>query len=60
MIDLFAVVGEHRENPNRLLLLGADGQHYDFVLPDGTTVPVEPDDGWIVDENPPAAEEVAG
>ena len=57
---VFAVVGEHRDDPNHLLLLGADGQHYDFSLPDGPTVPVEPDERWAVDEGVPSAEELAG
>ena len=59
MATVFAVVGERREDPNRLLLLGADGQHDDLALPDGTTAPVEPDEAWVVDEDPPAAE-IAG
>jgi hypothetical protein len=57
---IFTVVGEHSEDPDHLLLLGSDGVHYDYALPDGPTTPIEPDEAWAVDENPPPAEEVAG
>jgi hypothetical protein len=57
---VFAVVGEHRDDPDRLLLLGEDGVLYDLNLPDATAVPVEPDERWTVDPAVPAAEEVAG
>ena len=49
MTTIFAVVGEHRDDPNRLLLLGDDGRHYAHRLPDGPTTPVEPDAQWVVD-----------
>lgn len=56
MINVFAVVGEHRDDPTRFLLLGADGQHYDQTLPDGTPTPIEPDDEtWAVDPADDAA-----
>ena len=57
---VFAVVGEHRDDPTRLLLLGADGRHYAHALPDGPTIPVEPDERWAVDAAPPPVEEIAG
>jgi len=57
VVTIFAVVGEHRDDPNRLLLLGADGQHYAHELPDGPTTPVEPDVDWTVDEIKLAREE---
>ena len=60
MIAVFAVVGEHREDPNSLLLLGADGQHYAHRLPDGPITPVEPDEQWAVEEVTPEAIEIAG
>ena len=47
---VFAVVGEHRDDPDRLLLLGEDGRHYEHRLPDGPTTPVEPDDAWTLDD----------
>ena len=60
MTTVFAVVGEHREDPDRLPLLGSDGLHYDHRLPDGPTRPVEPDGDWVVDAITPPAEEIAG
>jgi hypothetical protein len=46
---VFAVVGEHRDDPDRLLLLGADGRHYAYPLPDGPAAPVDPDEEWALD-----------
>lgn len=57
---VFAVVGEHRDDPDRLLMLGSDGQHYAFHLPDGAATPVEPDEDWRVDPNQPDMDELAG
>jgi len=50
--NLFAAVGEHRDDPTRLLLLGADGYHYAYSLPDGPPAPVVPGDDWLVDDAP--------
>ena len=60
MTNLFAVVGERRDDPTHLLLLGADGRHYDHALPDGPTVPVEPDAGWALDEAAPGLDDLVG
>ena len=60
MTAVFAVVGEHREDPNSLLLLGADGQHYAHRLPDGPITPIEPDEHWTVDEITPEPAEITG
>ena len=60
MITVFAVVGEHRDDPDHLLVLGEDGRHYDLHLPDGSAMPVEPDESWTVDEAEPVLEEEAG
>jgi len=49
-----AVVGENKADPSELLLLGADGRHYAYHLPDGHTRHVDPDDRWTVD--PPSGE----
>ena len=55
----FSVVGEHRADPDRLLLLGDDGRYYDLHLPDGSVVPAEPEAGeWTVDPEPPATEDL--
>lgn len=51
MTLVFAVVGEHRDDPDRLLVLGDDGHHYDYRVPTGQTVPTVPDEAWDVDPN---------
>ncbi len=56
----FSLVGEHREDPDRLLLLGADGQLYEHLLPDGPTTPIEPDDEWTMDIPAPEADDLLG
>ncbi|MGI8484812.1 MAG: hypothetical protein ACR2OU_11190 [Thermomicrobiales bacterium] len=43
------VVGEHRSDPLRLLLLGVDGNYYAYALPEGNPKPIELDDGWVVE-----------
>jgi hypothetical protein len=58
MTTIFAVVGERRDDPLELLLLGADGQHYAYPLPDGPVTPVELDDQWVVDHSRPAVEDL--
>ncbi len=50
MTTVFAVVGQYRDDPDRLLLLGADGHHYDLELPDGPPLPCEPDERWEIDD----------
>lgn len=40
------VVGEDRDDPLLLLLLGDDGRYYAYSLTDGETAPVEPDQRW--------------
>jgi hypothetical protein len=48
------VVGEHKANPELLLLLGADGRYYAYSLEDETTAPVEPDDTtWAIEPSAP-------
>jgi hypothetical protein len=46
---VFAVVGEHRNNPDRLLLLGDDGRYYAYETSDGVPVPVDLTPDWVVD-----------
>ena len=60
MTTVFAVVGEHHDDPDRLLLLGSDGQYYQFLLPDETTTPVIPDETWDFDPNAHFVEELMG
>lgn len=57
---VFAVVGEHEENPDRLLLLGDDGRYYQYDLSTEATAPVEPEVGWVVDYELPTLEEMNG
>jgi hypothetical protein len=43
------VVGEHREDPHRLLLLGSDANYYEYSIPNGHTVQVTPDGEWKIE-----------
>ena len=57
MTNIFAVVGEHRDEPTRLLLLGADGHYYAYAaVASREPTEVEPSDDWQID---PEAEERA-
>lgn len=58
MTTIFAVVGERRDDPLELLLLGADGQHYAYPLPEGPATPVEPDEAWRRDDVEVAVEDL--
>ncbi len=58
MTNIFAVVGEHRTEPERLLLLGDDGRYYGYAG-DGRLFQVELGAAWRLDEEtPPRAERV--
>jgi hypothetical protein len=60
MPNIFAVVGESRDDPDRLLLIGDDGRHYEYELPTGATTPIVPDDAWLFDPNDAIADEFLG
>jgi hypothetical protein len=45
----FQVIGELRDNPHHLLLLGDDGQCYCFDLRLDRIEPLDPDASWSVD-----------
>ena len=45
----FQVIGELRENPLHLLLLGTDGACYAYDMVNGDITELEPDDSWAVD-----------
>jgi hypothetical protein len=45
----FEVIGELRDNPQHLLLLGDDGQCYCFDMTHDRITPLDPDDSWSVD-----------
>lgn len=47
-----SVVGENKDDPSQLLLLGSDGNHYAYSLPEDSIQQVEPDDRWDVDPPP--------
>lgn len=47
---VFAVVGQHRADPARLLLLGDDGRHYGYQAA-GHTAPVTPGHDWLLDRD---------
>jgi hypothetical protein len=49
MTTIFSVVGAHQEDPDRLLMLGDDGELYQLDLPLGTPTPVEATDEWKFD-----------
>ena len=60
MTNVFAAIGQHRDDPCLLLLLGSDGHRYAQAFPDGRPVAVAPgEDGWVVDERVPKPDEVA-
>ena len=56
MTNVFAVIGEHRDEPGRLLLRGDDGHFYAYATDDGRPSAVEPTDEWEFD---PDAEPIA-
>jgi len=47
-----AVVGEHKEDPEYLLLRDAEGNYYAYALPEGDPQPVEPDAEWAEEAVP--------
>ncbi len=59
MTNIFAVVGEHRDDPDRLLVIGQDGNAYDYKVPTGQFMPTEPqEEDWHVDTEEPDLEEI--
>lgn len=48
MID-FQVIGELRNNPHHLLLLGDDGKCYGFDIAARQIIPLDPDGSWAAD-----------
>ena len=55
MTNVFAVVGQHRAEPGRLLLLGDDGRFYAYAA-NGRLTAVEPNAAWLLDEDGRPAE----
>jgi hypothetical protein len=48
----FDVIGERKDDEQHLLVVGDDGQHYDYSLTSEQVSPVEPDERWLVDGEP--------
>ena len=48
MVNVFTVVGEHKVDDARLLVLGADGHYYGYLPRQQHFVLVEPDHHWYV------------
>jgi hypothetical protein len=49
MTNEFNVIGQRKDDDLHLLVLGNDGQHYDYSLASEQVSPVEPDDRWAID-----------
>jgi hypothetical protein len=60
MTNSFIVIGERRDDPDHLLVLGDDGAFYDYVVETGQALPVEPDATWLTDGSLPEVEESFG
>jgi hypothetical protein len=59
MATIFSVVGSHHDDPDRLIMIGDDGQHYQLELPVGIPIPVEPsEEEWAFDPILPDLEEL--
>ena len=59
MTNIFAVVGEHRAEPSRLLLIGDDGHFYAYGKGEGQPTEVQPSEEWQFDPDA-APDPVAG
>jgi len=51
MTTEYSVIGEHKQDDGHLLVMGEDGQPYDYALTSETIEPVEIDDRWRIDED---------
>ena len=58
MTTVYSIIGEHREDPARVMVLGSDSQYYAMILPSRVTFSVEPDYDWCLDEVQPGTEGV--
>lgn len=48
MVNVFTVVGEHKADDTRLLVLGNDGRYYDYFPARQRFVPVQPGTHWLI------------
>jgi hypothetical protein len=46
-----AVIGEMKDNPDQLLLLGDNGAYYAYSIAHNSATEVEPDDNWVIEED---------
>jgi hypothetical protein len=53
MSTLYAIVGEHHDDPHRYLVLGEDGAYYEWDLVTERTSPIEPGEEWAMDPQVP-------
>ena len=44
-----AVIGERKDDPDQLLLLGENGAYYAYSIPTDSIAPIEPDESWAVE-----------
>jgi hypothetical protein len=56
MTNDYSVIGEHIDDEHHLLVVGADGQHYDYSLLRDEVSPVTPNDRWRIDRQPDGAD----
>lgn len=49
MATVFSVIGYREDDPDRLLMIGDDGVHYEYDLPRDITKEVAVDENWQFD-----------
>lgn len=55
----FRVIGEHRHDQRHLLLIGDDGNYYQYALDNNDVEPAELDESWSLDPTVPGELRVA-
>jgi hypothetical protein len=50
MANLFSIIGQHKDDPDRFLLIAEDGQHYSTDVSISEPLPVQPGDDYLIDE----------
>jgi hypothetical protein len=50
MTNVFSVIGQHRDEPDRLLLWGDDGRFYAWTTDLPEPIEIEPSPDWTIDE----------
>ena len=54
----YNVIGEHKDDEEHLLVVGDDGQPYDYCLTRESLEPTDIDDNWQIDCQEEATEEL--